>query len=113
MANQILKDDNEAKRPKYSRLFVTDPLTGIRQTILHLAALNDLVQIADHVIQLYPGLPYIQTSGGGASKCLPLELALTNRNDASAALLIRNMMNERYCLLYIHFFLKSEIKASF
>ena len=64
-------------------------------TALHLVCDRNLVQIARHIVSLYPGQCYIKSSGGGLAKRVPLEMALENKMDETAAMLIKSMLNDR------------------
>ena len=64
-----------------------------KKTILHLAAERNLQDIAHVFIKMYPGLVYEPTSDDGK---LPLELALKNRHDEVASLLVKSMLHQRF-----------------
>ena len=62
--------------------------------ILHLAAERNLVEIAEAFLEIYPNGVYLTTD----KDKLPLEFALTKRNDTIASFLASKMFHERYLL---------------
>ena len=63
-------------------------------TALHMVSERNLTNIAQHLINLYPGQCYIKSSGNVGKK-IALELSLEKQMDSVSALLIKNMLNER------------------
>ena len=70
----------------------------IKKTLLHLAAEENLVILADGLIKRFPMLLYIDSRGGPRDKPnrVPLEIAMLEFNDDVASELIKNMNHDRY-----------------
>ena len=61
-----------------------------KPTLLHLAALQDFLHVSQSLLNYHPGLIKLRTSEGKNS-ALPVELALREHKDNTAACLISEM----------------------
>lgn len=67
-----------------------------RPTLLHLAAEQNFLRVAQILVERYPSLVYIGTKKvGGERVYLPVEKALISYKDEVAALLISHMKADR------------------
>ena len=64
-----------------------------KPTLLHLAAEQDFLHVSRCLVDHYPGLLYLNTAD--EQDDLPVELALREKNDVTAAYLISQMRNKR------------------
>ena len=91
----ILNKDKAIKKYKYFK----DKAELSWKTPLHLVAELNYATVAQTILCHYPGQLYITTNphvGNDSRRCIPLELALTRRNEEVSALLIEHMKSERY-----------------
>ena len=80
-----------------------DPL---RHSLLHIAAKQNFLHVAKCLVEHYPGLMYMETEEDQIGQSyLPVELALLNFKDETAAYLISQMKHDWYVnesLVYVH-----------
>ncbi len=110
--NQKYREANHEQNVcRYSDYYIYDEDTGIRKTLLHVAAegysnardsqksveshhmKRNFTDIAKILISSCPGLVYSTTEGEKWGK-LPVELALLNFDDEMASLLIKSMLEK-------------------
>jgi len=92
----ILKEDFDSTEDQKKRHYAwTLPVSNEGQkTILHLATERDLLDVVKSYCKLYPGHVYEPTTDHGKNR-IPVEFALLNSHDATAAFLIKQMLHER------------------
>ena len=91
----ILEKDTE-KKYEYFRV----KENASKPTLLHLAAVQNFLQVARCLVNRYPGLLYLKTREKKKS-VLPVELALRERKDDTAAYLISQMKYDRVQQLFL------------
>ena len=89
----IILENDEDEEYKYF-IDETDPS---QKTLLHLCAELNFVSVTRTILQFYPGMLYITTRPHNEHRrYLPVELAITKRNDDVAAFLVKQMKYSRY-----------------
>ena len=83
-----MKNENKSPMKTAGRFrYKEDPM---KPTLLHLAAMQDFLHVSQCLLNHYPGLIKLRTSEGKNS-ALPVELALKEHKDNTAACLISEM----------------------
>ena len=85
------KAEEEDEDPKYGDLL---PEKDDALLVLHLIAERDLVDLAELYLEMYPG--HVHVESDEETPRLPIELAITESNDRTAAFLAGKMAKFRY-----------------
>ena len=94
----ILIEDHEKNKTK-KRTTYSVPIElndEIEKTVLHLAAERNLHVVVKQVLTFYPRQSYRKCQCEEEVEQLAIELALRNRMDDAAAVLVEYMTNERF-----------------
>ena len=91
---EIILERDTKEDYKYFRVASEGDLT--RPTLLHLAAAQNFLHVSKALVEHYPGLMYIYSKEQEEKpSCLPVELALMEYKDDTAAYLISQMRHDR------------------
>ena len=82
------KDNHDCKYGSKDKMWIKG-----RDTLMHLVAKENMAMLASQLIVRFPGQLYQRQKKG--EKKLPIEVALKEYNDDVAAVMIKNMNNER------------------
>ena len=93
---EIILEKDKEKKYEYFRV----KENASRPTLLHLAAVQNFLHVARCLVNRYPGILYLKTREGKKS-ALPVELALRERQDDTAAYLISQMKYDRVQELFL------------
>ena len=87
--NCVMSSSHNCKYGHYSKMWIEN-----RDTLMHLVAEENMPMLASQLIVRFPG--QINQRQKKGTKKLPIEVALNGLNDDVAAVIIKNMSNERY-----------------
>ncbi|XP_067030169.1 uncharacterized protein [Acropora muricata] len=97
---EIILERDTKEDYKYFRVASEGDLT--RPTLLHLAAAQNFLHVSKALVEHYPGLMYIYSKEQEEKpSCLPVELALMEYKDDTAAYLISQMRHDRVQKLFL------------